>query len=103
MSILPTLFSYENLNCNNSVSDKLAKIGNIGILHENKKFSNKILPLMRIELGTSAIAVWCLSNWANLAYACKSETLISLCSHALLIVTKPSKYKNQVVHEQKTV
>ena len=37
MPILPTLFSYENLNCNNSVSDKLAKIGNIGILQKNQQ------------------------------------------------------------------
>ena len=39
--------------------------------------------------------------WANLAFACETETLGSLKSHALLILTKPSKSKNQVVHEKK--
>ena len=35
------------------------------------------------------------------AFACKTETLGSLYSHALLIPTKSSKSKHQVVHEQK--
>ena len=39
--------------------------------------------------------------YTNLAFACKTETLGSLYSHALLILTKSSKSKNQVVHEQK--
>ena len=39
--------------------------------------------------------------WANLAFAYKTETLGSLFSHTLLILTKSSKSKNQVVHEQK--
>ena len=39
--------------------------------------------------------------YTNLAFACKIETLSSLYSHALLILTKSSKSKNQVVHEQK--
>ena len=39
--------------------------------------------------------------WANLAFACKTETLGSLYSHALLILTYISESKNQVVHEQK--
>ena len=47
------------------------------------------------------LRVYCLTNWANWAFACKSETFISLYSHALLILTKSSKSKNQVVHEQK--
>ena len=37
----------------------------------------------------------------NLAFACKTETLGSLYGRALLILTKSSKSKNQVVHEQK--
>ena len=41
------------------------------------------------------------SLYTNLAIACKTETLSSLYSHALLILTKPSKSKHQVVHEQK--
>ena len=39
--------------------------------------------------------------WTNLAFGCKTETLDSLYSHALLILTKYLKLKNQVVHEQK--
>ena len=39
--------------------------------------------------------------WTNLAFTCKNETLGSLYSHALLILTKSSKSKNQVMHEQK--
>ena len=38
---------------------------------------------------------------AKQAFACKSETYRSLHSHAILILTKSSKSKNQVVHEQK--
>ena len=34
-------------------------------------------------------------------FACKSETLGSLNSHAVLVLTESSKSKNQVVHEQK--
>ena len=41
------------------------------------------------------------TNWATEAFACKTETLGSLYSHALLILTKWSKSKNQVVHGQK--
>ena len=39
--------------------------------------------------------------YTNLAFACKTETLSSLFSHALLTLTKSSKSKHQVVHEQK--
>ena len=39
--------------------------------------------------------------WTNLAFAFKTETLGSLYSHALLTLSKSSKSKNQVVHEQK--
>ena len=38
--------------------------------------------------------------WTKLTFACKTETLGSLYSHALLILTESSKSKNQVVHEQ---
>ena len=41
------------------------------------------------------------NNNGNLPFACKTETLSSLYSHALLILTKSSKSKHQVVHEQK--
>ena len=39
--------------------------------------------------------------YTSLTFACKTETLSSLYSHALLILTKSSKSKHQVVHEQK--
>ena len=39
--------------------------------------------------------------YTNLAFACKTETLGSLYSHALLIPLKSSKSKYQVVHEQR--
>ena len=39
--------------------------------------------------------------YTNLVFACKTETLSSLYTHALLILTESSKSKNQVVHEQK--
>ena len=39
----------------------------------------------------------------NLTFAYKTETLGSLYSHALLIPTKSSKSKHQVVHEQKFI
>ena len=66
-----------------------------------KKNSNKILPPVSIE----PLDLWSQFQYAplytNLAFACKTETLGSLYSHALLIPTKSSKFKNQLVHEQK--
>ena len=38
--------------------------------------------------------------YTNLTFACNTETLGSLYSHALLILTGSSKTKSQVVHEQ---
>ena len=42
-----------------------------------------------------------ISEPVKLTFACKIETLGSLYSHALLILTESSKSKNQVVHGQK--
>ena len=78
---------------------QIDKIGNIGI-GSFTMWNKKIQPL-RIDQGSSAILVWCSLFWANLASVCNSETLSFLYSHALLILTKSSKSKNQVVHEQK--
>ena len=62
-----------------------------------------MLPPVRIETGPM-INLWFQVHhspfWANWAFSCKTETLDSLCSHALLIPTKLSKSKNQVVHKQ---
>ena len=41
------------------------------------------------------------SPWTNLTFACKTEILGSLYSHALLILVESSKSKYQVTHEQK--
>ena len=75
------------------------------LLQENKKEPiDKILPPVRIELRP-LINVWFQVQhspfWTNLAFACKTETLGSLCNHVLLILTKSSKPKHQVVHEKK--
>ena len=39
--------------------------------------------------------------WGNLAFVCNTETIGSLYSYALLILTKSFNSKNQVVHGQK--
>ena len=62
------------------------------------------VPPVRFDLMQETITglgVQCLTKWAKQAFACKSETFRSLYSHALLILTKSSKSKNLVVHEQK--
>ena len=41
------------------------------------------------------------SHYNIILLTCKTETLGSLYSHALLILTKSPKFQNQVVHEQK--
>ena len=48
-----------------------------------------------IKPGTSE--VWHSHFWANLAFACRTETSVSLYSHVPLIPTKSSKFKDQVV------
>ena len=58
-----------------------------------------MLPQVGIEPS-----LWLISDpkfGANWAFDCKTETLGSLYSHALLILTCTSKSKIQVVHEQK--
>ena len=63
-----------------------------------------MLPPVRIE-PRPLINLWFQVQhspfWANWAFACKTETLGSLYSRALLIPTKSFKSKNQVVHKQK--
>ena len=41
------------------------------------------------------------TSYTNLTFACKTETLVSIYSQALLIPLKWSKSKYQAVHEQK--
>ena len=72
------------------------------LLYENKS-SDKMLPPVGIE-PRPLITSDSKSNttfWTKLTFACKTETLSSLHSHALLILTESSKSKKQVVHEQK--
>ena len=56
-----------------------------------------MLAPFRIESKSNTL----LSGLTNWPFACKTKTLDSLYSHALLIPTKSSKSKNQVMHEQK--
>ena len=55
----------------------------------------------KIQLQATLVSIEPLDQYAplytNLAFACKTETLSSLYSHALLILTKSSKSKHQVV------
>ena len=66
--------------------------------------TKKKLPAVDLDLMQDIITglrVQSLTNWAKQAFTFKSESFKSLYIHALLILTKPSKSKNQVVHEQK--
>ena len=54
--------------------------------------------MLEIIIG---LKVQSLTKWAKKAFACRSETFRFLYSQALLILTKSSKSKNQMVHEQK--
>ena len=78
---------------------------NIGIRDfttwKQKKSSNKMLPLVSIEFLDLWFQVQHSSFWTNMAFACKTETVGSLYSHVLLILTESFKSKNQVVYEQK--
>ena len=60
-----------------------------------------MLPPVSIEPLDLWLQVQHFTFWTNLSFACKTETLGSLYSHALLIPTRSSKSKNQVVHKQK--
>ena len=85
----------------NMVFHKLDEIGNnanIGIRGFTtwKKSSDKMLPPVGIGFQVQHYPFY-----TNLTPAYKTETLGSLYSHALLIPTKSSKSKYQVVHEQK--
>ena len=60
-----------------------------------------MLPTVGLEPRQPLILSPTLSLYTNLTFACKTETLSSLYSHALLILLKSSKCKHQVVHEQK--
>ena len=63
-----------------------------------------MLPPVRIEPGP-LVTLWFQVQhspfWINLTFVCKTETLGSLYSYALLILSESSKSKNQVVHKQK--
>ena len=71
------------------------------LFRENKKFQLQNATLVSIEPLDLWFQVQHAPLYTNLASACKTETLGSLYSHALLILTKSSKSKHQVVHEQK--
>ena len=69
---------------------------------KTKKSRNKILVPVRNEPMTSdSKSSTLLSEIDLIPIACKTETLDSLYSHALLSLSKSSESKNPVVHEQK--
>ena len=68
---------------------------------ENKKIQLQNAALVSIEPLDLWFQVQHVPLYTNLALACKTETLSSFYSHALLILTKLSKSKHQVVYEQK--
>ena len=75
------------------------------LLHENKNSSNNMLLSVIIEPGPLINLLPQVQHspfWANWAFTCKTETLGSLYSPALLIPTKSSKSKNQVMQKQKS-
>ena len=71
------------------------------LFHENKIIQLQNAALVSIEPLDLWFKVQHAPLYTNLTFACKTETLNSLYSHALLILTKSSKAKHQVVHEQK--
>ena len=71
------------------------------LFHENKKIQLQNDTLVSIEPLDLWFIVQHAPLYTNLAFACKTETLSSLYRHALLILTRSSKSKHQVVLEQK--
>ena len=71
------------------------------LFRENKNNWLQNATLVSIEPLDLRFEVQHAPLYTNLAFVCKTETLSSLYSHALLILTKLSKSKHQVVHEQK--
>ena len=71
-----------------SISEILLMDSGFRVFHKHTTLA--VMPLLASE-----------AFWTNLAFTCKTGTLGPLYSHALLILTKSSKSKNQVVHEQK--
>ena len=71
------------------------------LFRDNKKFQLQNATLVSIEPLDLWFQIQHAPLYTNFAFACKTETLSSLYSHALLILTKSSKSKHQVVHEQK--
>ena len=71
------------------------------LFHENKKNQLQNVTLVSIEPLDLWFQVQHAPFYTNLAFVCKTETLSSLYSHGLLILTKSSKSKHPLVHEQK--
>ena len=73
----------------------------MALLYSKDLTTEKKLPPEGLGWMQQIISLRVLTNWAKLTFACKSKTFKSLYSHALLILTKSSKSKYQVVPEQK--
>ena len=69
------------------------------LLRENKK--NLVKNITPSGNRTLSFQVQHSPFWTKLTFACKIQTLGSLYSHVLLILTESPNSKNQVVHKQK--
>ena len=73
------------------------------LLHDNKKIQWQNVTPSGDRIQASHYLWFQVQHypfWTNLTFVCKTETLGSLYGHAVLILTKSSKSKNQVVHKQ---
>ena len=71
------------------------------LFHESKKFQLQNATPVSIEPLDLWFQVQHAPLYTKVTFTCNTETLSSLYSHALFILTKSSKSKHQVVHEQK--
>ena len=73
---------------------------NIGIRYFTKKIQQQNVTPSGNRTTGLGFEVQHAPFYTNLTFACNTETLGTLYSHALLILTGSSKSKNQVVHGQ---
>ena len=78
-----------------------ANIGIRGFISWKQKNQLQNATLVSIEPLDFWFQVQHAPFYTNLTFACKTETLSSLYSHVLLIITESSKSNHHVVHEQK--
>ena len=83
-------FNYHNVRGFHKETGNNANIGIRDFTTWKQNSSNKMLPAVRIELRPLS-NLWFQAQhvpfWANWESACKTETVFSLCSHAVLILS----------------